>query len=39
VDHLAGAKAHDMPSEHAVAVQWSRLLERYLARPTVLFVR
>jgi peptidoglycan lytic transglycosylase len=26
-------------AEHAVAVQWSRLLERYLARPTALFVR
>ena len=26
-------------TERAVAVQWSRLLERYLARPTVLFVR
>jgi peptidoglycan lytic transglycosylase len=26
-------------AEHAVAVQWSRLLERYLARPTVLYVR
>ncbi len=26
-------------ADHAVAVQWSRLLERYLARPTVLYVR
>jgi len=26
-------------TERAVAVQWSRLLERYLARPTTLFVR
>jgi len=26
-------------TERAVALQWSRLLERYLARPTALFVR
>ena len=26
-------------TERAVALQWSRLLERYLARPTALFAR